>query len=172
MWRIGMWGLALAAGWIMNSGLGWSADAPLTSVVLGKVHHSNLKEISMGDLAQKSGHSLEMKDFGRALVDEHTAVDKRVVDLARVSLVDLPSHTLPLTPQENAGIPVNNDFDTALAKVIFDDCEEELTEEAAARDATGDEKLRALLDDIIPTLRKQRDIARRIADEGGPRASL
>jgi putative membrane protein len=172
MWRIGMWGLALAAGWIMSSGLGWSADAPLTSVVLGKVHRSNLKEISRGELAQKNGRSLEMKDFGRTLVDEHTAVDKRVVGLARADLVDLPSHTLPFSHGETAEIPVDADFDTALAKLIFDDCEEELTEEAAARDATGDETLRAFLDEIIPTLRKQRDVARRIADEGGPRASL
>jgi putative membrane protein len=170
MWRIGMWCLALAAGFVMNAGLGWSVDAPLTSTVLGKIHHSNLKGIEMGRLAQKNGRSNEVRQLGRTLVDDHTAADQKVVALASVELIDLPSHTLPLRPVETAAIPIKNDFDADFAKVVFDDCEEELTEESAARDDTGDEKLRALLDQRLPVLRAHRDTAKKILDEGGPRA--
>ena len=41
MSRIKMWGLAIVAGWLMSAGVGWSADAPATSTVVGKGHHAN-----------------------------------------------------------------------------------------------------------------------------------
>ena len=172
MWRIGMWGLALAAGWILSAGLGWSSDAPLTSTVLGKIHHSNLKQIELGELAQRNGHSNEVKTFGRTLVDDSTASNQKVSALASAELIDLRSHTLPVKPSETAGIPTTGDFDTLIARIIFDESEEELTLESAARDDTGDDRLRALIDERIPLLRAHRDAAKKIADEGGPRASL
>jgi hypothetical protein len=57
MSRIKMWGLALVAGWLMSAGVGWSADTPATSTVVGKRHHANLGEISIGKLAQKDCRS-------------------------------------------------------------------------------------------------------------------
>jgi predicted outer membrane protein len=173
MWRIGMWGLALAAGWVMSAGLGWSADAPMTSTVLGKIHHSNLKQIALGELAQKYGRSHELKEFGRTIADDHTVADREVAALAKAELIDLQSHTRAQNPADTTSIPTNAaDFDTVFARIVFDDCQEELTEEAAARDDTGDDRLRALIDELMPTLRSHRDMALRIVEEGGPRASL
>ena len=54
--------------------------------------------------------------------------------------------------------------------VVFDDSEEELTQESAARDDTGDERLRVLIDERLPTLRAHRDAARKFLDQGGTRA--
>jgi putative membrane protein len=167
-----MWGLALAAGWFMSAGLGWSTDAPLTSTVLGKIHHANLKEIELGRLAQKNGRSQEVRDFGRTLIDDDTAADRKISALATAELIDLPSHTRALTAAETAGIPIDADFDTLIARIVFDDCEEELTQESAARDDTGDGRLRVFIDEHLPLLRSHRDAARKIVEEGGPRASL
>jgi putative membrane protein len=172
MWRIGLWCIALAAGWTLSAGLGWSSDAPLTSTVLGKIHHSNLKQIELGGLAQRNGRSNEVKSFGQTVADDSAASDKKVSALASAELIDLRSHTLPLKPAETSGIPTTGDFDSLIARIIFDECEEELTLESAARDDTGDDKLRALLDERLAILRAHRDTARKIADEGGPRASL
>jgi predicted outer membrane protein len=172
MWRIGLWGLALAAGWIMSAGFGWTNDAPLTSTVLGKIHHSNLKEAELGGLAQRYGHSQEARELGRTVADERTASDQKIVSLASAELIDLPSHTVPLRPGETAGIPTTTtDFDLVIARIIFDDAEQELTEESAARDDTGDDRLRALIDERIPLLRAHRDAAKKIADVGGPLSS-
>ncbi|HVU49054.1 MAG TPA: DUF4142 domain-containing protein [Polyangia bacterium] len=173
MWRIGTWGVALAAGWIMSAGFGWTNDGPLTSTVLGKIHHSNLKEVELGELAQRSGRSQELRDLGRTVADERAASDQKIVGLASAELIDLPSHTPPLRPGETAGIPTTaGDFDGLMARIIFDDAEEELTEESAARDDTGDERLRALIDERLPLLRAHRDAAKKIADLSGPPASL
>jgi hypothetical protein len=51
MSRIKMWGLAIVAGWLMSAGAGWSADAPKAGTVLGKLHHSIQKELSVVKLA-------------------------------------------------------------------------------------------------------------------------
>src|SRR5882672_2708862 len=97
MTRIKAWGLACVAGLLLAGGMGWTADAPMTSTVLGKLHHSNQKEISMGKLAQKSGRTREVKAFGLALVNDHTAADHKVVALAKQEKVNLEAHTPPMT---------------------------------------------------------------------------
>ena len=68
-----------------------AADAPpATADVLGKLHESNQKEIAMGKMAQKNGKSKEVTTFGKTLVKDHTAADKKVLTLAKQEKVELP----------------------------------------------------------------------------------
>jgi putative membrane protein len=167
-----MWALALVTGWLMNAGLGWSADTPSTATVLGKLHRSYLKEISLGRLAQEKAKSRPVKDFADTLVDDDTAADKKVLSLAKEEGIDLAAATPPSNPADVESLKSAVDFDATFAKVLHDDQEEDLTTASAAFDATKDAKLRALLAEIIPTERAHRDMARLILDETTPRASL
>jgi predicted outer membrane protein len=172
MKRIALWGVALAVGWLMNAGLGWSADAPATGTVLGKLHRSYLKEISLGRLAQTKAKSRAVKDLADTLVDDDTAADKKVLALAREQGIDLSTVTPPGNPADVASLQTAVDFDATFAKVLHDDQEEDLASASAAFDATKDEKLRALLIEIIPTERAHRDMARIVLDQSVERASL
>src|SRR5215831_13884111 len=58
--------------------------------VLKKLHESNQKEIEMGKLAEQKGQSKEIKSFGKMLVKDHTAADKKVTALAKEEKADLP----------------------------------------------------------------------------------
>src|SRR4051794_21431603 len=131
MRRIGMWGLALVAGWVMNAKLGWSADTPMTSVVLGKLHHSHLKEISMARLAQRNARSRQVKDFADAVIDDDSAADKRVVSLARQQAIDLDATTAPPNAADLDSLKSAVDFDASFAQVMHDDQEGALSEMSA-----------------------------------------
>src|ERR1700710_490242 len=68
----------------------WAADSPATADVLGKLHESNQKEIAMGKMAEKNGKSKEVTSFGKTLVKDHSAADKKVLSLAKAEKIDLP----------------------------------------------------------------------------------
>lgn len=136
-----------------------AADAPATSDVLAKVHESNQKEIAMGKMAQKNGKSKDVTSFGKTLVKDHTAADKKVVALAKKEKIDLPA---PPAPKDD--MPMNADFDAAFAKSMVEDHKKDIDEVTKARDATTDDKLKKLLTDMLPTLQKHEDTAQKLVD--------
>jgi putative membrane protein len=175
MTRIKAWALACVVGLLLAGGLGgmgWSADAPMTGAVLGKLHHANLKEISMGKLAQKSGQSKEVKAFGQALVKDHTAADQKVVALAKQEKLNLETQTPPMTDADMPAMPAGADFDAKFARMMLEDHEHSISDASAARDATNDDKLRKLLDELLPVLWRHREAAQHIVDATSTRASL
>jgi putative membrane protein len=172
MTRIKAWAMACVSGLLLASGMGWTADAPMTATVLGKLHHTNLKEISMGKLAQKSGRSKEVKVYGQTLVKDHTAADQKVVALAKQEKINLETHTPPMTDADMPVIPADADFDAKFGRLMLDDHEQSISDASAARDATNDDRLRGLLDEVLPVLWRHRDAAQRIVDANATRASL
>jgi putative membrane protein len=104
-------------------------DAPATADVLGKLHHSNQKEIEMGKTAEKNGTSKEVKDFGKTLVKDHTAADKKVTALAKQEKIDLPA---PMK-DDMAAIPAGPDFDAKFGQAMLDDHKKDIADASKAR---------------------------------------
>jgi putative membrane protein len=143
----------------LSSGV-MAADAPATADVLGKLHHSNLKEIDMGKMAQKNGTSKEVKDFGKTLVKDHSAADKKVTALAKQEKIELPA---PMK-DDMAPMPAGPDFDAKFGQSMLDDHKKDVAEASKARDTTTDEKLKKLLTDTVPVLQKHQELAQKIVD--------
>ena len=155
-------GIALS-GWLLVSGAARAADAPATADVLAKLHESNQKEIAMGKLAQKNGQSKEVIKFGKMLVKDHTAADKKVVGLAKKEKLELPSP--PAASHDD--MAKGADFDSKFAKDMLEDHKKDVAEATAARDNTTDEQLKKLLTDLVPTLQKHQDTAQHLVDSTG-----
>jgi len=136
-----------------------AADPPATSEVLGKLHESNQKEIAMGKMAQKNGKSKEVTSYGKMLVKDHTAADKKVLKLAKDEKIELPA-----PPAAKDDMPMGAEFDAAFAKSMVDDHKKDIDEVTKARDATTDDKLKKLLGDMLPTLQKHEDTAQKLVD--------
>jgi putative membrane protein len=66
-----------------------AADTPNTADVLQKLHHADQKEIAAGKLAETSGKSRQVKDYGRMLQKDHAAADMQVTALAREEKITL-----------------------------------------------------------------------------------
>jgi putative membrane protein len=139
-----------------------AADAPPPSEVLSKLHQSNQKEIEMGKLAQKNGNSKEVKQFGKTLVQDHTAADRKVVGLAKQEKIELPA-----PPAHDMDIPAGPEFDGKFAQSMLDDHKKDVAETSDARDKTSDPKLKKLLNELLPTLQKHEDMAQKLSESSG-----
>jgi putative membrane protein len=163
---------AFAMAVLLPGGLARSAGpAADTATVLSKLHHSNQMEIEAGKLAQERGQSKDVKSFGKTLVTDHTAADKKVLALAKTEKIDLPAETGKGDMMDKLKSASGPDFDRTFAARMLDDHQNDVAEAKEARDRTSDAKLKALLGAIIPVLEKHREIAQKLVDKLGPSAS-
>jgi putative membrane protein len=141
------------------------AAAPKTEEVLLKLHHSNQMEVAAGKLAQEKGQSKDIKSFGKTLVNDHTAADKKVMALAKQEKIDLPA-SAPMSDDKMDKMKAASgaDFDKMFAAEMLEDHNKDVAEATAARDATNDEKLKKLLTELVPTLQKHQDTAQKLVD--------
>ncbi|HEY0713409.1 MAG TPA: DUF4142 domain-containing protein [Polyangia bacterium] len=148
-----------------------AADAgPAPADVLSKLHHSNQMEIEAGKLAQEKGHSKEVKNFGKQLVKDHTAANKKVMNLAKQLKVDLPTDAAPMKHDglEQAKALTGADFDRAFAKSMLEGHQKDGADATDARDRTTNPKLKKLLTELVPTLEKHRATAEKLATAAEP----
>jgi putative membrane protein len=139
-----------------------AADAPPPAEVLTKLHHANQKEIEMGKLAQKNGNSKDVKQFGKTLVQDHSAADKKVTALAKQEKIDLPA-----APKHDMDIPAGPEFDAKFAQSMLEDHKKDVAETSEARDKTSDPKLKKLLTELVPTLQKHEETAQKLTETAG-----
>ena len=165
----------LVFGWVAVALViaGGAHAAEDTATVLGKLHHSNQMEIEMGKLAQQKGQSKDVKSFGKTLVTDHTAADNKVAALAKQEKIDLMASMPPMKDDKMTPVKAaaGADFDMAFANAMLEDHTKDVAEAKAARDATTDAKLKALLDSTIPVLEKHRDIAQKLVASLGTSAA-
>lgn len=147
---------------VLMSGSAFADDASHTADVLGRLHRSNLAEIELAKLALQRGSAPEIKGFGRALVKDHTSVEKKVIALAKAQKIELSS---AVPPTDASRLPEGTGFDAAFARMMLDDHTKAVAEAQAARAATKDDNLRRLLDEILPVLQKHKESAQRLVDE-------
>jgi putative membrane protein len=151
----------VAATLLLPAASAFAADPPAPGDVLTKLHESNLKEIEMGKMAQKNGTSKDTKAFGKMLVTDHTAAEKKVKTLAKKEKVDLAKEA-PAMKHDDLG--TGPEFDKKFAQAMLDDHKKDVEEAKTARDAATDPKLKGLLTDIVPVLEKHQETAQKLVD--------
>ena len=146
-----------------------SAD---TASVLIKLHHSNQMEIAAGKVAQEKGQSKQVKSFGKTLVTDHAAADKKVIKLANDEKIELPTGAgMPDGQMDKLSAAPSTDFDRMFASEMLEDHQKAIGEVKEARDSTMDPKVKALLSQILPVLERHRFIAQKLVSKVGASAS-
>ena len=168
-WRFRGWAVAVAL--LLAGGAAMAAaETSETAAVLGKLHHANQMEIEMGRLAMQRGEMIGVTSFGQTLIVDHTAVDERVVALAKRERIDVTAAMPAMTGDSMAKLRTlkGMQFDKAFARAMLEDHTQDVDEAKAVRDKTSDGQLKALLVTTIPVLEKHRDMAQKLADTIGP----
>jgi len=167
--------LLFGAAAFLSGGVARGADpAPSadTAAVLLKLHHSNQMEIAAGKLAEEKGQSKDVKSFGKMLVTDHSASDKKVMKLAKDEKIELPSaEPMPSGSMDKLKSAPATEFDRMFASDMLEDHKKDIAEVKEARDATTDVKLKALLASTLPVLEKHRDTAQKLVSKFGAAAS-
>jgi putative membrane protein len=162
---VGTIGMVLAAMFLV-AGSAAAANPPVTADVLGKLHLSNQKEIEMGKQAQANGTAKEVKAYGKTLVKDHSAADKKVTALAKKEKIDLAAAT-PSAKDDMPAPAAGPDFDGKFGQMMLDDHKKDIAEVTDAKNNTTDEQLKKLLADMLPTLQKHQELAQKIVDGEG-----
>lgn len=173
MRRIKLWGLALFAGILIETGVAWTADVAETRDVLIRLHDVNQSEITMGRLAQKRARSEEAKALASTVVDDHTSMDEMVMKFSREQGIDLPEPS-PLAKTADAQLAelaFDPSFDMRFARAVQEEAARAVTAATAAHQASHDANLRKLLDELLPMLRNNRELAQKLLSSE-PRALL
>jgi putative membrane protein len=158
----------------LGAGPARAADNPAaaqTAEVLGKLHHSNQMEVAAGKVAQEKGQAKDVKAFGKTLVTDHAAADKKVMALAKEEKIELPADMPMPADMDKMKSMSGAEFDKAFAAHMLEDHKKDIAEAKAARDSTTDAKLKTLLTATIPVLEKHRDTAQKLTEKLGPSAS-
>jgi putative membrane protein len=140
-----------------------TAEVASTAEILGKLHSANVQEMRMGKLAEEHGRSADVKAYGKTLVEDHDAADTKVAKLAKEEGITLAAHTPPVPAEKN--MPMGAGFDAAFAKAMLEDHRKAVAEVKLARDETNDEKLKALLGELLPVLEQHERTAQKLVDQ-------
>ena len=170
-------GIALLLGMaaFLSGGAARAADTKAgadTASVLTKLHPSNQMAIAAGKMAEETGQSKDVKGFGKTLVTDHSAADKKVMKLAKDEKIDLPAAApMPDAAMDKLKSAPATDFDRMFAADMLEDHKKDIAEVKTARDKTADADLKALLSDLLPTLEKHLETAESIDKSGGSPAA-
>ncbi|HVU51261.1 MAG TPA: DUF4142 domain-containing protein [Polyangia bacterium] len=150
--------LIMCAASVLASGA-LAAEAPTTADVLSKIHSVNQLEMDRGRMAIQVGSTREVRKLGHTVVDDHLAIEKKVAKLAKDEKIALAD----VTPAGNQdGLPTGDAFDAAFAKALLSSQRQAIAELGDARAATSDDRLKKLIDEVLPVLERHEDAARRL----------
>jgi putative membrane protein len=135
------------------------------AAVLGQMHLTNIKEITMGKQARKKGRSKEVKELGSALVRDHTAADQKVLALAKREQVDVTATGETI---DDVDVPPGTGFDVAFAEKIVQDHKTVIAYIDKVLAVSDDDALNTLVESLVPVLESHRNMAQQILD-GRPR---
>jgi predicted outer membrane protein len=131
---------------------------------LQKLHDANQMEIEMGELAKRKGSSKAVRQFGAQLVADHTQADRKIDAYLRKRGSDLRSLATVAASPEHAVIGAKSaaEFDRAFALRMIADHTRVIELVEGARKETGDEDLRVIYDELLPTLQAHKRAAQDI----------
>lgn len=127
--------------------------------------YSGMKEIEEGKMAQQKGQSADIKNLGKMMVEDHTAMGEKVKALAAKKNVQLKT---ALDEEDMDDIRNNKktgkDFDRDYASEMVDDHEKAIREfEEAAN--SNDPEIKALATEALPKLRHHLEMSKAAKDK-------
>lgn len=140
-----------------------SADAR----ILSTLHAKNLEEIEAGRLAQQNGSSAGVRSYGETLVRDHTANDAKVMQVARdtgISLMTADEAMRAANREKGQSTPSadpladlrklrGEQFDSTFTQRVHSGHRELIQTVEAALPNVRDQKVRTLLNEMLPVLR-------------------
>jgi putative membrane protein len=148
--------------------------------IIGHLHHVNQMEISLGQIAERSG-TAHVKDYAKTLVSDHQSADKDLTAFAKQhKLMTIPADK-PMTDadrQDDKDMTASMarlktlkgaEFDKQYLTMMVSGHDKELTKIDVAISGATDADLKSMLQSVKPVLQRHADQARDL--EKSPQAS-
>jgi len=168
-------------------------------MVLRHLHHANLEEIKAGQLAQSKASAAAVKDYGRTLVQDHQQADKHVLTMADKMHVDIKK-TTDMSDMDHSKMDhskmdrsqtsdmdhdkmkmhqakmdqlqkmTGKEFDQTFLTMMVNG-HDHVIEMVKNAQANAKDDLKAMLDQMMPTLERHKQIAQDLLKNTGDTAS-
>lgn len=144
--------------------------APATDVAfLQAAAMGGLAEVELGTLAMHRAESEEVRRLARMMVDDHTAINSRVAEIARARNVVLPSQ--PSTPSQMVSQQLQqlegNEFDRLYLRKMVEDHERAIVMYESRANLAEDPRVRDHASGTLPMLRNHLELARGLVVQVG-----
>jgi putative membrane protein len=142
---------------------------PVDSAFLRHALSGNIKEVRLGELAQRQGENESVKDFGRRMVETHRQAYRETREIAESREA---GYLDEMMPEDEAAIDRfrNLDgeaFDSAYIRLMVEDHAKEVALYRNQVQAGNDTEIRRYALATLPTLRDHFELAQRTAREVG-----
>ena len=160
--------LAIAAPALAKDPVDKSAQAqklPRADVdMLKKLHQANREEIELGTVAQQVSQRDDVKQFGKMMVDDHKMADEKITKMADAHGVPMGDDADAMKMADKFRKKDVKDFDKDyLSKMVKD--HDKVIHMVGTKSDDLKSDFQATLNDMLPTLRKHREEAKRLLDE-------
>ncbi|HVE82464.1 MAG TPA: DUF4142 domain-containing protein [Myxococcales bacterium] len=132
--------------------------------LLKKLHQANREEIELGQVAQEQSMRDDVKQFGKMMVDDHRQADGKITQMADRHGVPLGDEVDALKLADKFRKKTGDDFNKDYLTKMVKDHDKVISLISGKRDDVRAE-FQAMLNEMMPTLRKHRVEAKRLLDE-------
>ncbi len=121
---------------------------------LQSAYQGGLYEIEIGKYAAASGADAKVKAFGQHMVDDHTALNQKVADLAQKKGValDMQPNTGNEAKIKTATVLSGGAFDKTYLPLMIHDHKNDIEDFKKEEATTSDPDIKAAIKDALPTL--------------------
>jgi putative membrane protein len=124
--------------------------------VINGLHEANMTEVAAGKLAETNGQSAAVKRYGRMLVKDHTAADRKLSSLAARRGLTMTGEAQDLSSlQTRKGA----DFDSAFISEMIKGHNDAIALVKHAQDTCSDKEVKTILDQTLPVLQRHQSEA-------------
>ena len=118
-----------------------------------------MMEVELGNIAMKNAKSQDVKDFGKMMVDDHTAINNQLKDLATKKMVDLPTAVTEKQQKEidKLSKKTGADFDKDYVSMMVDDHKSDIAAFKKNGNDLKDADFKSFITNTLPTLQKHLD---------------
>jgi putative membrane protein len=149
------------------------APAGTPADVLSEIHETDQTEVEVGKMAQQRGTTEGVRNYGKALEEDHSAADRKVTALAREENVQLsppakPSNDLEKKQNHDGSVKEmlsnvsGNTFDRDFLEAMQKDHEKDIAKLTAVMNSTSDPKLKNLIAELLPKLKHHQAMAEKL----------
>jgi putative membrane protein len=121
-----------------------------------KVSMGGLMEVELGKAAQSRAMSKDVKEFGKMMVTDHSAANKKLKDAIKGLQWTVPSELDKDGKDEvdNLKMKSGKDFDSDYVNMMVDDHQKDVKEFEDAQEKISTPELKTWVDNTLPVLRK------------------
>jgi putative membrane protein len=133
-----------------------------SAAILSQIHQADQKEIALGNIAADKASTVEVQNYAKQLVEDHTGADQQVKAMAQkmnVHLFDTPSSKQGRLESAKLKSAAGPAFDREFLRQTSADHDKLIRELKQEREDASDDDIEALIDKILPILEQHQQLA-------------